>query len=714
MRLTIDFETRSTVDLKEAGPWKYAEDPTTDVICLAVKEDDNIPWIWLPDKFWPSLEFGFSVLKGPDLVGLIDAADTIEAHNVEFERAIWHYIMHERYGFPDLDLNKCDCSAARAAYMALPRKLEKVCEVLKAPVQKDMAGHKLMLKMCKPRKPRKAERKADPNWKNKLFWYEEPEDIIRLCGYCIQDVEAEYSLSQVVQPLSPAERKVWLLDQRINQRGVYVDLDNINSIIDTLQKHEDSLLNRMKTLTGRLVSSPRQVARLREWLLSKNVETENLQKQTVKDLLKNNIPREVREVLTIRQALGKASTSKFGAMINRAGKDGRCRSLFMYSGAGTHRWTAKAIQPQNMVRDSYKGEELEQAYEAFQMGDIDYLRVFFDDPFPAASRCLRGAIMAAPGKKFICADYSSIEARGNAWQAGEEKILEAFRQGADLYKLAAVGTFGVKYNEVNSSQRQLGKVQILALGYQGGIGAFAAMANGYGIDLETLPALVMPYATQDELEGPYGAKALATAYLKRLPGEMSFDAAVACDVLKRKWRADNPSIVKSWRQLENAAFEAVTNPGEVFRFRKVKYRTWRDSNGNNYLLCQLPSGRVLFYFDPKIREVMASWGEKKRTVTCRTVDSVTKQWIRRPVYGGLLCENIVQSFCRDLLAEALLRVEAAGYKVVMHVHDEIISEVDENFGSLEEFCKLMEFVPPWAEGMPIKAEGWVGKRFRKG
>lgn len=742
MKLTIDFETRSKIDLKTAGPWKYAADPSTDIICLSVKVDDSPSKTWLPrwvaERLPTSLVQEFFGARGEKLVvdrelkDLVSKAEKIEAHNAEFERSIWRHIMHKRYGFPDLDLNKCHCSAAAAAYMNLPRKLEKVCEVLNLPVQKDDAGHRLMLKMCKPRNPTKKEKAADPQWANKTFWHEKPEDIIRLIQYCNQDTEAEYGVSNVVLPLSPAERQIWLLDQRINQRGVYVDLENVNAITGTLAKHEISLLERFSSLTGGRVKSPRQVAELRTWMASKGVLADDLQKGTVDGLLKNKIPDDVREALRIRQALGKASTSKFSAMQNRAQEDQRCRALFMYSGAGTHRFTAKAIQPQNMVRDSYSDRKLEDAYEAFRQGDIEWLKLAFDDPFPAASRCLRGSVMAAPGKRFVCADYSSIEGRGNAWQAGDEEKMNQFRAednktGPKIYNLAAASIFGLDPYKITKDMKEylVGKVEELARGYQGGIGAGASMAKNYNLDLEILPPLVLPLSTPEELNGPYGARSLAEKYLKKNPGAMSMNAAIACDILKRKWRAKNMPIVRSWKQLETAAKMAVTNPGEIFTFRKASYKTWVDPNKNRYLICQLPSGRVLFYFNPQVRMVKDTFLEDdiaieepgqvkyKEVITCNVVDSVTKQWLRRPLYGGLLCENNIQSFCRDLLVEAMLRVEQAGYFVVMHVHDEILSEVDKGFGSLAEFIKIMEIVPAWATNMPIKAAGWEGQRFRK-
>jgi DNA polymerase len=292
----------------------------------------------------------------------------------------------------------------------------------------------------------------------------------------------------------------------------------------------------------------------------------------------------------------------------------------------------------------------------------------------------------------------------------------------DIYKVAAAATFGVHYEEVTKDQRQIGKVQVLALGYQGGIGAFATIGKNYGLELAPLVELILPTATSDELDDEWGAIDLAKKYItkekeKAAEGKnanvMPLKEAIACDVLKRRWRKANPTIVQSWRSLEEAAITAVDNPGQIVTFNKAKFRTWRDKLRNNYLLCQLPSGRVLYYFEPQLKVSETPWGTQKNSVTCRKRESMTGQWIRRALYGGLACENLVQGLCRDPLAEAMLRVTDAGYPVVLHVHDELLSEVKVGQGSLKEFCDLMAQVPKWAKGLPIAVEGWSGRRYKK-
>lgn len=726
MKITHDFETRSEVDIRTAGPWKYAEHPSTQVICLWVKVDDHSTSLWVPAwvrEIVPEIN-----PQDINLTALLawDRTITWEAHNAEFERAIWHHVM-PRYGFKGPQLEQFDCTAARAAVHGLPRSLEKAGAALGLPIQKDQAGHRLMLKLCKPRKPRKAEREADPDWQSKTYWHEDPAEFRRLLEYGRQDVEAEHALSKALRPLSASEREVWLLDQKINQRGLAVDVASAAAIVETLAQYEAELLNEMELLTGGAVKSPRQVMALRDWLRDRGVVSDNLQKATVSELLASGMPAEARRVLEIRQALGKSSTGKFSSMIDRAQGDGRCRSLLMYHGAGTGRWTAKSIQPQNMPRDSYTDDDLVQVLSLFANHDHTGIMNTFADPFFAASRCVRGCITAGPGNELIAADFSSIEARALAWLAGQDNILEEFIAERDLYKVAAVDIFGVDYPLIDKDQRAVGKVSELALGYGGGIGAYSTMARGYGVDLEALPAIIFPPGHIESLDRQFAGwrhtgddawelpreVANAKTFLSRNPSSMSIEAAMACDLIKQRWRAKRPGIVQLWKGLGEAAAGAVEQPGMVFRYNGIAYVTWADVYGNPYLLCRLPSGRILYYFGPEIRNAETPWGSTRPVLTHMTVDGVTKQWVRRKALGALLTENVVQALCRDLMAEAQPRLEAAGYPVVLHVHDEVVSEVPVGFGSVEEYEQIMAVVPQWAAGLPVQAKGWRGRRFRK-
>ena len=366
--------------------------------------------------------------------------------------------------------------------------------------------------------------------------------------------------------------------------------------------------------------------------------------------------------------------------------------------------SGRLIQPQNFPRGAFS--DIDNCLEATAAGGLDLVQYLWGEPMTAASTCLRGILRAKPGHTLVSADFASIEARVTAWVAGEEHVLESFRSGLDLYKVAAAGIFGCEYADVTKQQRQLGKVASLALGFAGGIGAFASMARNYAVNLEALPDLVFKSGTEEDLEV---SRSLAKTYLAAHKNAgMSEDAATACDLIKRLWRAAHPNITRLWKALENCAAQAVRNPGEVASYRCLAFRVQ-----GNFLQMRLPSGRKLHYYSPAFMTVTTPWGAEKEMVTAEAVDSLSKKWRRRPYPGGLYCENGIQAISRDLMALAMLRVEAAGYPVVLSVHDELVSEVPEGFGSLEEYERLMAMTPAWAAGLPVSAEGWVGSRYRK-
>jgi DNA polymerase len=722
MRTIHDFETRSAVDPKTAGAWRYAADPSTDVMCLCLKpEGSREPMIWVPpwmaERLTPLVrlrsldaEFSLNFISTEELQAHVNRTDVIwEAHNAEFERAIWSCVM-TRYGFTPPPLERFECTAARAAAQNLPRKLEKVCQALRLPVQKDMEGHRLMLKLCKPRTPRTAEKEAYPNWADYLWWHEEPEELLRLIFYCKTDVDAEEAVSRVLYPLRPLERQIWLHDQMINQRGVPVDVYSTANIVATLGQYQEHLLAETSALTAGVVNSPRQTQATREWLSDQKVFSDNIQKDTVDDLMKMPLPENARRLLEIRQALAKASTGKFQAILDRVTLDHRCRSLLMYHGAGTGRWSAKAIQPHNMPRDCYQGDELENVLALFQTRNYETVMSQAGDPYFVASRCIRGMIRSDESHDLICSDFASIEAIAVAWVAGQQDVLDDFAAGKDLYIIDAQGIFGLPYEAIDKDQRQVGKVSTLALGFGGGIRAYGAMAQTYGVDLESLVPLIWPTTTQEEKKG--AARMAAMFPLDETVA--SKEASQTCDVIKQRWRGKRPLIVALWAKLGEASASAVRDPGSVYSYRSVSFVASRDNAGNLFLICRLPSGRTLYYCEPRMQIIKAPWGKDTLQLTAMTVDSKTYQWVRRPISGALLTENVVQAMCRDLMAEALLRLEARGYPPILHVHDEIVSEIGVNHpGSVEEFEAIMSEVPDWARGLPVRAEGWRGKRYRK-
>jgi DNA polymerase bacteriophage-type len=301
-----------------------------------------------------------------------------------------------------------------------------------------------------------------------------------------------------------------------------------------------------------------------------------------------------------------------------------------------------------------------------QTGMIDML---YGPPLGVVSSCLRGMITAAPGQELMAADFSAIEARVIAWLAGEEKVLKIFRGDGKIYEHAAAGIYGVPVDEVTKDQRFIGKISVLALGYQGGVKAFQSMARNYGVDIP-----------EDKAEE-----------------------------IKNAWRKDNPNIVRFWRTLENSALEAIRKPGLMVPTGKhIIFR-----RAGSFLWCRLPSGRALCYPYPKIINKEVPWGGTKPAISFKGVDSITKKWGEQNTYSGKIAENITQAVARDLLTEAMLRVEKAGYPINSHIHDEIVCEIPENTGDLHRFEQLMAETPSWADGLPVQAEGWIGKRYRK-
>ena len=761
MQIVCDFETRSAVtELRKTGVWPYAEHPSTDVTCLAVKVDNQVPWVWTP---------GAGREADDVLRWCIEQTDIFEAHNVQFEQAIWHHIMHKRYGFPDLPLHKLRDTAAVAAMHALPRRLGQAGQVMGLAQQKDDEGHKLMLRMCKPRAPRKAEwaemdkrfgdspayqglknayfsaakdklaamclyavRNWAPEMKDMLLWNEDPADIERLCQYCRQDVEAEYDLGQTLGELPPQELKVFQHDLIINGRGIGVDVPMVHGALAMIKQHEQRLLAELDTLTSGVVRTPKQVEAGRKWLASRGVQLDDMRAGTVKSVLTGELPDDVKRFLEIRQSLGKSSTAKYEAALHMTCADGRMRGFAMYHGAATGRFTGKGIQLQNLPRGVFDlGKPASEAafwraVELVRQGDLDALCCEFGDPMPILSSVIRPLLVAAPGHEFIAADFSAIEGRGLAWLAGEEWVLDAYRaydrhEGPDMYIITASKILGKPVEEVTKAERKNpGKPGDLATGYQGGFHALTKFGATVPEDSkaywtlramrdlvpeDALPTLdaylesIGPAATADHVEA-------LTAAGWPIPSEDEVFKTWGTDVVT-KWRNSRPLTVALWRGLEKAAIACVET-GQPQGFGPVVYRM-----EGQFCTCELPSGRKLYYPFPKIANREMPWGGSKIQFSHMTVDAETKQWVRRFAHGGLLVENVTQATCRDVLVEAMLRLEADGFPVELHVHDEAVGEVLAGTRTLEEFEQVMTEVPAWARGFPISAAGWIGTRYKK-
>lgn len=707
--LHIDFETRSAADLKEVGLDNYARDPSTDVWCMAYCVADGPVHVWTPD------------IRGSDAVLYVQTGSLVVAHNAAFELAIWNNVMVPRYGWPELKPEQCECTQAMAYAMALPGSLERAAAAVGIKQQKDMAGHRLMLKMCRPKASHKS---LDGNKNLDIHeWHDGPEDLRRLYDYCKQDVEVERELHKRLVPLSAKERKVFLLDHKINRRGIQVDLPAVKAASEMVLHEQDRLNQAIREATDNFVGFTTEVARITKWVRDRGVAIDGLAKADVLDALDGELPDDVRDVLNIRKEAGRSSTAKLNRILTRAGDDGRVRGIFQYHGAGTGRWAGRDIQPHNFPRPTLTPEEVDAAIARLVAGDRDGVDLLYGPPTSVVADCLRGMITAAPGHDLLAGDFANIEGRMLAWLAGEEWKLRAFRDfdagtGPDIYKLTYSKSFSVPINEVTKEQRQIGKVMELALGYQGGVGAFQTMAGTYGVQLVT---------AQEAKEAFDGARACGGSVWDSVEDCRRALEHYRADHLKTLWREAHPATVKFWYAIEDAAKEACLNPGRLFQVRDVKYK-----KVGSFLWCGLPSGRAICYPYPKIIEIDTPWGEKKDALTYMTVvsSSAAKKekiipdpaaqgdWQRVATYGGKLVENITQACARDVLADAMLRLDDAGFDIVLHVHDEIVIEAPamEASGVDHErtaFESRMASAPTWATGLPIAVETWRGKRYRK-
>lgn len=675
MKLLIDFETRSRADLPAVGQHIYARHESTEVMCLGWKiigekksEVLTMPQIYTNDG---TKEFQYAVKH----------AEHVVAHNAAFEQAMWTHCLLNSTAIgphlPDLPPEKWICTLSLCSILALPRALEKAGAALNLDIKKDMEGRRLLLQMCKPRRPINDLQK----W---IEWVESDDALKRLYEYCRVDLFTEEALFNKLAPYKPFtkfERDLWILDQKINQRGFSIDHDLVARTLGLIKQEETELTKELQLKTFGWVKTTKQVKNFRDFLKDQGFDIPNLQKKTVDDTLlmiqnegltKNET---VIEVLKIRQSLGKSSTSKYEAFTNRMDHiDGRVRDNLLYHGASTGRWSGAGVQPQNFPRGTVKINE--RAIKELQTEDLHMLRILYGRPMDLFSSALRSMITASPGKELFCADFSSIEARVLLWVAGDASGIKEYENGLDTYITMAGTVFQIPWQVIEkeyktegySEKRQLGKKVILACGYQMGVKKFIQSCKDDG--------LIVPEST----------------------------AVRAHAAFKEKY----PLVPKVWGNYEKAAIFAVMNPGKKITINKVTWYTDRE-----FLFAQLPSGRRLAYHKPQIKNEATPWGEMRPKLYIWTVDSKTKQWVQRAVYGGLLTENIVQAISRDCMAESMVRCEDNGYDCLITVHDENLTERDIGEGSLEDFDALMSQRPTWGQDIPLKVSSWVGSRYRK-
>lgn len=643
-----DYETYSECDIKKHGAYRYSEESSTKVLMCAYAFDNNEISIWQSHEGRMPAELK-EALEDPNLIK--------HAHNANFERLITENVI----GVP-APPEQYRCSAVLARSLGLPGQLGNLCRTIKIDAEhtKLASGTRLINKFSRPYRNSRRDHTTDP------------EDWQKFIEYCIRDVMAERAVYNKLKKwdLSSEEWRLWFLDQRINDRGLPIDLDLVNAVRVTDAEHREHAIARLSEITG--LTNPNSRDQLLEWLNDHGAQLKGLRKQDVDKALTRDLPPLVTETLHLRRETALASVKKFQAFIDRTSKDGHLKGSLMFNGAArTGRWAGRGVQIQNLSRGSVK--DVDTAIEAVKARDHEWLQSLYSDIPATLGSLTRPAICAPDGKMLVVCDYSSIEAGVLPWLARDEETLDLFRMGRDIYKEAASGIYNLPVNQINKEQRFIGKISVLACGYQGGANAYKSMSANYGVEV-------------DEEK----AKQIVSA-----------------------WRKANPNITQLWAAVEQTAKAAFMQRGSCAVKSAIGLTCITFSYDHPFLRCTLPSGRSIDYYKPEIENVESPWGAQEQ-LTFEGTNTYTRKWERVPTFGGKLVENIVQAISRDLLAHALLLVDQAGMEIVGHVHDEIICLTDSSDKTaLEQLTRLMTTNPVWAGDLPLSAEGWVGKRYRK-
>lgn len=677
----LDLETFSAEPIKH-GTYKYAEN--AEIMLFAYAWDDE------PAKV---LDLTGQKNYSTMIAQLLADADIIIAHNSMFDRSVLNY-----NGFKT-PIEKWQDTMVKALSLSLKGGLGDLCDILQINAEhaKDKDGNKLVQLFCKPLgKNRKLDRATAQTHPAEWAKFEE---------YARLDVEAMRAVNKKLPNWNykGGELALWHLDQHINDRGVRIDNELVEKALITIDAEKKRLAKESKRLTDGAVESTTQRDSTLKFILEQfGVALLDLQKSTIETaLLDGAIPEAVKEILRNRIQASTSSTAKYNALANGVNSDGRLRGTLQFNGASrTGRWSGRTFQPQNLPRPTLDNATIEQGIDLIKLGGADFLT---DNLMELTSSAIRGCIIAPKGKKLVVTDLSNIEGRVQAWLAGENWKLKAFKAydngiGHDLYKMAYAKSFSVRPETVDKAQRQIGKVMELALGYQGGVGAFVAMALVYGIDLDDLADIVYPTLPAHVLEK--SAKTYEWVCESKGTPDMRQKTWFAIDGLKVMWRDAHSHIRDLWQWLDDSVKTAISTPTHTQRYDKLAIR--RDGM---WLRIRLPSGRYLCYPNPVVKD---------GKIFYKGINQYSRKWQTINSYGGKFFENICQAVARDVLASNMPLIEKAGYQIVLTVHDEVICEAPDTADfNAEHLSQLLSTVPPWGDGLPLSAGGFESYRYKK-
>jgi DNA polymerase len=656
MKAHLDFETFSEANLPSVGHFRYGEDKSTEVLIASYCIDDGpVEGVDLtkPDGIQKMQRLFDAVAKGA----------TICSHNSQFERRIWEQRLKHWPIKPKA--NQWSCTSARASAMSLPSSLESVSVALGLENVKDPLGKQLIQKFSNLQKDG-----------NRIKSTDDPQAFKRFIEYCKQDTIVERNIDEILPELISEEQRVFQLDYKINGTGVPLDIPLIHQAIEFIERTTKQLEKKAKKITGVKTS---QRDKLLEWVRSEGAEMDTMQAAEVERAIADpDTPQKVRQILENRMECTRAGTKKLVTMLNCVSNDGRVRGAFWYSSASTGRWGSSRVQFHNFQKpdDNYPQDEVLHLLQNNGLGLI------YDRPLTAIAKSIRGFIRVPDGREMQVADYAAIEARALAWLANEEFMLEAFRNGEDVYIIMASKIFHIPYDQVTKEQRFFGKQTVLGAGYGMGVPKFIATCARFGVSI-----------TEKE------AKRAINGYRRSVPKI-----------------AGNPNsngylVGGLWSDVEKACIRSILN-GKHQSLCDGKLDIFMETLANGFpvLYIVLPSGRRLCYPQPRVENI-EKWGKLRPTLIFKSLHRY--MWVDEETYGGKLVENIVQAMTRDLLAEGMLSVDNAGLDIILHVHDEVGAETDIGEVSVKEFEDLVCSTRKWSKTLPNKAEGKKVQRYSK-
>jgi DNA polymerase len=651
----IDVETGSEVELPLVGSDVYFSHPSTRVICVEAITQDGELFSWSEGEKVPLTLFKW-----------ILAGWTFVAHGVVFERLAFERILVPRHGFPMPD--HWGCSMMRARYNGLPAALEYAASALGLPIEKDMAGARLMRTMCRPRLV-----DGERRW-----WHlDDPEKLQRLKAYCLQDCKVSQAVWRFTRTPPPAQMEQYALVARMNKRGVRVDIEFARAAVNLAVSAKANIDMQMRIVTRSVVDSASKVTLLKQWIADFDIDLASLDKRDVQRFLARpleDIPFQVRDAIKLRMESAKSSVSKYQAMINRANAQQRVEDAHVWHGAGTGRLSSQGLQAQNFRREIHPNAEW--VIDDIKRGGPElYDNIHkVKEPLELLSTLLRPTIMAEPGRELVGGDLSQIEARVLAWIAGDQRILALFREGQDVYRYIAADLLGCSVNVVTDPQRQAGKVCDLAFGFGGSVGALQAMARQYN-----MPA---------------------------------FDDVTARRLVDT-WRMRRPLYTNFWKVIEYAAKAALLHPGKPWRVAGPVDIDF--ASDGTHLFLRLPSGRLITYRDAAIEDWEVPWGGTAPQIRANGVNSMTRRFERYTLSRVILVENVVQGIAADVMFAGLDECDKSDYEPVLSVHDELVCEPPPALlqEAKERLGWLMTMPLAWTGDLPLAAKTWSAKRYLK-